>query len=94
MLFMNEKCIILQKSFVKMVMVMEIKRELYLSKLINRRHNGLIKVITGICRCGKSYLLNRLFYNYLMENGIDSNRIIRFTFDSADNLSLIGENLI
>lgn len=77
-----------------MVMVMEIKRELYLSKLINRRHNGLIKVITCICRCGKSYLLNRLFYNYLMENGIDSNRIIRFTFDSADNLSLIGENLI
>lgn len=45
---------------------MEIKRDLYLDKLIARKHNGLIKVVTGIRRCGKSYLLNTLFYNHLI----------------------------
>lgn len=73
---------------------MEIKRDFYLKKLISRRNNGLIKVITGICRCGKSYLLNTIFYNYLLENGVDENHIIRFAFDSADDLYLIGESLI
>lgn len=73
---------------------MEIKRDFYLKKLINRRNNGLIKVITGIRRCGKSYLLNTIFYNYLLENGVDENHIIRFAFDSADDLYLIGESLI
>ena len=48
---------------------MEIKRDFYLNKLINRKHNGLIKVITGIRRCGKSYLLNTLFYQHLLANG-------------------------
>lgn len=73
---------------------MEIKREYYLDKLIKRQNNGLIKVITGIRRCGKSYLLNTLFYNYLIENGVDKDHIIRFAFDSADDLLLIGESLI
>jgi predicted AAA+ superfamily ATPase len=73
---------------------MEIKREYYLDKLIKRQNNGLIKVITGIRRCGKSYLLNTLFYNYLIENGVDKEHIIRFAFDSADDLHLIGESLI
>lgn len=73
---------------------MEIKRDYYLNKLIKRKHNGLIKVITGIRRCGKSYLLNTIFYHYLMESGVDENHIIRFAFDSADDLLLIGENLI
>ena len=73
---------------------MEIKRDFYLKKLICRRNNGLIKVITGIRRCGKSYLLNTIFYNYLLENGVDENHIIRFAFDSADDLYLIGESLI
>lgn len=73
---------------------MEIKRDFYLKKLISRRNNGLIKVITGIRRCGKSYLLNTIFYNYLLENGVDENHIIRFAFDSADDLYLIGESLI
>ena len=45
---------------------MEIKRDLYLGKLITRKHNGLIKVVTGIRRCGKSYLLNTLFYNIVI----------------------------
>ena len=45
---------------------MEIKRDMYLNKLISKRHNGLIKVVTGIRRCGKSYLLFKLFKDYLM----------------------------
>ena len=73
---------------------MEIKREYYLDKLIKRQNNGLIKVITGIRRCGKSYLLNTLFYNYLIESGVDKEHIIRFAFDSADDIHLIGESLI
>lgn len=73
---------------------MEIGRDFYLSKLISRKHNGLIKVITGIRRCGKSYLLNTIFYNHLLENGVDEGHIIRFAFDSADDLYLIGESLI
>ena len=73
---------------------MEIRRDFYLNKLIKRKNNGLIKVITGIRRCGKSYLLNNLFYHHLIENGVDAEHIIRFAFDSADDLYLIGENLI
>ena len=73
---------------------MEIKRDKYLNKLIIRKHNGLIKIITGIRRCGKSYLLNRLFYNHLIKQGVSANHIIKFAFDSADDLNLIDENLI
>ena len=54
----------------------------------------MIKVITGIRRCGKSYLLNNLFYHHLLESGVDADHIIRFAFDSADDLYLIGESLI
>lgn len=73
---------------------MEIKRDFYLNKLIKRKHNGSIKVITGIRRCGKSYLLNTIFYRYLLESGVDPGHIIRFAFDSADDLQQIGESLI
>ena len=73
---------------------MEISRDFYLDKLIKRKHNGLIKVITGIRRCGKSYLLNNLFYHHLLNNGVNADHIIRFAFDSADDLYLIGERLI
>lgn len=73
---------------------MEIKRDLYLNKLISLKHNGLIKVITGIRRCGKSYLLNEIFYNHLLESGVDEKHIIRFAFDSGDDLNLIGESII
>ncbi len=72
---------------------MEIKRDIYLDKLIKRKQNGLVKVITGIRRCGKSYLLNNLFYKHLLESGIDEGHIISFAFDSADDLQRIGENL-
>ena len=73
---------------------MEIKRDYYLNKLIQRKNNGLIKVITGVRRCGKSYLLNTLFYHYLLNSGVTKDHIIRFAFDSADDLRLIGESLI
>ena len=47
-----------------------IKRDLYLRKIIDRMDNGMIKVITGIRRCGKSYLLFEIFYNYLLEHNV------------------------
>lgn len=73
---------------------MEIKRDVYLNRLIVRKHNGFIKIITGIRRSGKSYLLNTLFYNHLIESGIAPNHIIKFAFDSAEDLIKIGEDPI
>lgn len=73
---------------------MEIRRDFYLDKLIKRKHNGLIKIVSGIRRCGKSYLLNTIFYHHLLESGVEKDHIIRFAFDSADDLYLIGESLI
>lgn len=61
-----------------------IKREIYLKRLIERRENGLIKVVTGIRRCGKSYLLFRLYYQYLLESGVDASRIIMIPLDDED----------
>ena len=49
---------------------MEIKRDSYLEQLISYRFDGLVKVITGIRRCGKSYLLKNIYRNYLIENGV------------------------
>ena len=71
-----------------------IKREKYLQELIKAKDNGFPKVITGIRRCGKSYLLNKIFYNYLLSEGVDKNHIIRFAFDSADDLLLIDEDIL
>lgn len=73
---------------------MEINRDIYLNRLITRKQNGFIKVITGIRRCGKSYLLNKIFYNYLLSESVDKNHIIRFAFDSADDLLLIDEDIL
>ena len=64
---------------------MEIKRDVYLRKLIDRQHNGLVKVITGIRRCGKSYLLFELFYKYLKEQGVDDSHIIKLALDDRKN---------
>ena len=68
---------------------MEIKRDYYLQKLIDRKENHLIKVITGIRRCGKSYLLNHLFRNYLLNSGVDENHIIAIALDDDDNSNLL-----
>lgn len=65
---------------------MEIKRPLYLNKLISRRENGLIKVITGIRRCGKSYLLDPVFKNYFISNGVREDHIIKIEFDRVESL--------
>ena len=73
---------------------MIIKRDFYLNQLINSKHNGMIKVITGIRRSGKSYLLFELFNDYLLNNNVDSEHIIKFAFDSQDYLDLIGEDLL
>ena len=69
---------------------LEIKRDLYLQKLIDRKNNHLIKVITGIRRCGKSYLLNHLFKNYLVENGVNNDHIIMIALDDDDNSDLLN----
>ena len=58
-----------------------IKRDIYLNRLISRKENGLIKIVTGIRRCGKSYLLNELFVNYLKESGVKEDHIIRLALD-------------
>ena len=63
----------------------EIKRDLYLNKIINRRENGLIKIITGIRRCGKSYLLEPLFKNYLLADGVKEDHIIKLELDRVEN---------
>ncbi|CKH12419.1 Uncharacterised protein [Fusobacterium polymorphum] len=57
---------------------MEIKRDLYLQRLINRIDNGMIKVITGIRRSGKSYLVFKIFKSYLLNNLTDKQHIIEF----------------
>lgn len=64
---------------------MEIKRDYYLNKLITKKYNGLIKVITGIRRCGKSYLLFTLFKNHLTKSGVADDHIIEIPFDSFEN---------
>ena len=63
----------------------EIKRDIYLNKLISRKENGLIKIITGIRRCGKSYLLDPLFKNSLLESGVKENHIIKLELDKEEN---------
>ena len=65
--------------------VREIKRDVYLNKLISRKENGLIKIITGIRRCGKSYLLDPLFKNYLLESGVKEDHIIKLELDKEEN---------
>lgn len=71
---------------------MDINRDEYLNRLIVRKNNGFIKVITGIRRSGKSFLMNRLFYNHLISEGINEDHIIKFAFDDAEDLLKIGEN--
>ena len=64
---------------------MEIKRDLYLNKLIRHKHNGLVKVITGLRRCGKSYLLFKLFYKHLLDSGVSDDHIIKIALDDRIN---------
>ena len=69
---------------------MEIRRDYYLNKLIEAKNDKLIKVITGIRRCGKSHLLNKIFYEYLLNNNIPENHIIKIALDDTDNEELLN----
>ena len=64
---------------------MDIKRDKYLNDLRNRMHNGMIKVVTGIRRCGKSYLIFNIFQNYLLEQGVTESHIISIELDQRKN---------
>lgn len=70
---------------------MDIKRETYLNNLISKMNNGLIKIITGLRRCGKSYLLFNQFYNYLINFGVKKDHIITFAFDTDDDLDKLDD---
>lgn len=83
----------MQKNSIE-VCNMEIKRERYLNKLIMKKHNGLIKVVTGIRRCGKSYLLFSLFKKHLLETGTDKSHVIEIAFDSFENIKYRDPNLL
>ena len=67
---------------------MEIRRDRYLNRLIDRMHNGMVKVITGIRRCGKTYLLFNLFGDYLRSEGVDDGHIIEVALDVEENAAL------
>ncbi len=73
---------------------MEIRRDHYLNKLLLKRHNGLIKVITGIRRCGKSYLLFTIFKHHLLEEGVPPDHIIELAFDSFENKAYRDPNVL
>ena len=62
-----------------------IERPRYLEKLISKKENGLIKIITGNRRCGKSYLLFTIYHQYLIKNGIKENQIIELALDETSN---------
>lgn len=64
---------------------MVINRDMYLNKLVSKRENGLVKIVTGIRRCGKSYLLFHLYYDYLKDSGVSENNIIQLALDDISN---------
>ncbi len=64
-------------------------RKIYMDKLISSKNNSFIKIITGIRRCGKSYLLFKLFYKHLLETGIDKKHIIKIQLDDMKNIKLL-----
>ena len=64
---------------------MIINRDLYLNQLIERKHNRLIKVVTGIRRCGKSFLLNELFVKHLTDSGVQKDHIIQISLEGVAN---------
>ena len=73
---------------------MEIKRDHYLEQLISKMNNGLVKVVTGMRRCGKSYLLFNIFKEYLISKGIDKNHIIEISFDTFESKKFCDPNVL
>lgn len=80
-IFVENKCV----NTLKFSTNMEIKRDIYLQKLIDSKHNDMIKIITGLRRCGKSYLLLTIFYNHLKEEGVDDDHIIQVDLEDRRN---------
>ncbi len=72
----------------------EIKRDIYLKKLINRQENGLIKIVTGIRRCGKSYLLDPIYKEYLLESGVGEDHIIKIDLDERKNNKYLNPDVL
>ena len=72
----------------------EIKRDVYLQRLIDRQNNGLIKIITGIRRCGKSYLLDPIYKNYLLEKGAKEDHIIKIDLDERINHRFLNPDVL
>ena len=72
---------------------MEIKRDKYLNSIIQRKKNKLIKVVTGLRRSGKSYLLNNLFKSYLLQNNVSKSQIICFSFDNLEDVAKLDKYL-
>lgn len=73
---------------------MEIKREFYLNELVDRLDNGLIKIVTGIRRCGKSYLLDPIFKNYLIQQGVERDHIIKLSLDERANSKYLDPDIL
>lgn len=71
-----------------------IERNIYLNQLVNRIDNGMVKIITGLRRVGKSYFLGRIFYDYLISKNVKKDKIIKFDFSSQKDLKLIGEDYL
>lgn len=73
---------------------MVIERKYYLQKLIECRHNGMIKVVTGIRRCGKTFLLFSLFYKWLMDNGVDESHVVLIDLENRRNKELRDPDML
>lgn len=71
-----------------------ISRDLYLNKLINRKENGMIKIVTGIRRSGKSYLLDPIFKEYLISNGVKENHIIKLDLEERKNRKYLDPDVL
>ena len=74
--------------------MIKIERNIYLNKIIEKKENGLIKIVTGIRRCGKSYLLDPIYKDYLIENGIDENHIIKIDLDERRNNKYLNPDVL
>ena len=64
---------------------MEVKRDIFLNRLVSRKNNGMVKVITGLRRCGKSYLLEVLYKKYLISQNVREDHIIEIALDEPEN---------
>ena len=75
-------------------MLKRIIRDNYLNKIISKKENGLIKIITGIRRCGKSFLLDPMYKDYLLGLGIKENHIIKIDLDERKNRKLLNPDVL